>query len=275
MHANPLSMLAIILGAIMAFLGSAALQAQAFQESPFWRMVTYRSLSGKVIFGLTHWSDAKFGLFNLIVGLGLLLTGVYTIPYLRADFEKEYPLPALGRIVHKRPDWNAQIQEHRERLETLQVAFSEDGQEVVRQYRALEAERKALNSTDTATVVKFNEEVAAYQARNTARRQTQEKIAVLQDELDALLDARSRQAAKDLAKNGKIVIYTMPRCPEAEAAMQYFDRKGLPYEEINVQTRAGSDAFQKLHGYVLPLILVGEKRVDGFKAPALDAILQM
>jgi glutaredoxin len=287
-------MFAIILGAFMFLIGYASLQSKAFQDGLFWRTVIYESLGWKIVYGLLHLRDNMFGLFSLLVGLVLLFTGIYTIPYLRAEAVKEYDLPespnqlparvssnlsARLRIhlpaVRKGPDLNAQIQEDRQRLETLQAAFYEDGQEVAGEYRALEAERKALNSTDTAAIVRFNEKAASYGARNTARRQTQAQITAVQAELDALLDARLRQIAANSARIGKIVIYTAPDCPEAEAATRYFDRKGLPYEEIDVDSSpAGSEEFRKLGGHVLPLILVGKKRMEGFNVPALDAILQ-
>jgi glutaredoxin len=173
---------------------------------------------------------------------------------------------------------NTQIQACRAQLESLQETFAQEGPELARQYKALEAQRKTLKPTDTAAITKFNESAAAYQARNAAGRQMQQQIAITQKQLDDLLDARTRATAASApagAKGGKkVVMYTTSHCPACKAAKQYLAQKGVAYQEIDVETSSdGRAAFQKLGGHGVPLILVGDKRMEGFSAQALDAAL--
>jgi glutaredoxin len=171
-------------------------------------------------------------------------------------------------------DLSAQIQAHRQKLEALQATFSLDGVEITKQYQALDAQRKALKPDDAAAITKFNEAAAAYQAKNTARKQMQGQIETTQHELDTLLDTRSRQAAKGTS-NKKVVMYATNHCPAAEAARQYFVKNGVHYEEINVEgNRASYDEFKSRGGTVVPLIFVDNQRFDGFNAFRLDLALR-
>jgi glutaredoxin-like YruB-family protein len=164
---------------------------------------------------------------------------------------------------------DTQILDQRQKLEALQSAFAQNGAQLTAEYQALDAQRKALKQGDTAAITKFNVAAADYQTRNQQRKQMQQDIDAGQKQLDALLDARSRAAATP-----KVLMYTTSHCPACKAAKQYLAQKGVPYQEIDVeQSRDGAEAFQKLGGRGVPLIMVGEKRMDGFNPQALEAVL--
>jgi glutaredoxin len=82
-------------------------------------------------------------------------------------------------------------------------------------------------------------------------------------------------AANPQARSMKqVVIYTTSHCPYCKQAKQYFAQKGIPYREVDVETSlTGKEAFRKLGGNGVPLIMVGDKKVDGFNAQELDRLL--
>ena len=96
-----------------------------------------------------------------------------------------------------------------------------------------------------------------------------------QTALDQLLDARSRAKAGGGAGGGKqVIMYTTSHCPACKAAKQYLAQKGIPYREIDVEaSRDGMEAFQKLGGHGVPLITVGEKKMEGFNSQELEKML--
>jgi glutaredoxin len=268
-----LSVIAIVLGLILALIGTIIVWVAAFRQHVIWGLVAVFAPLGKTIFACVHWGEAKGGFLSLSIGMILCIGGAFTIPDLKANLMKQYHHEAGGTQV-KEPDLNAQIQEHRQQLETLQGAFAQDGVELTKQYQTLDAQRKALKPGDSGAVTKFNEAAAVYQARNTARKQMQQQIDATQRELETLLDTRSRNPAAAAATGKKVVMYTTSHCPACKAAKQYLAQKGVSYEEIDVETsRDGQQAFQKLGGHGVPLILVGDKRMEGFNSQALDAML--
>ncbi|MEP6671580.1 MAG: glutaredoxin domain-containing protein [Chthoniobacter sp.] len=264
---------AIILGLIISTIGTIMVLVAAFRESVIWGLVVLFAPLGNLIYTCMHWAEAKAGFLASVIGGAICAAGLLTIPEIQTQLLTAYHLKAPGSAEKKAPDLTAQIQEHRQHLEALQGAFAQDGTELTKQYQALDAQRKALKPKDTAAITIFNEAAAAYQARNTARKQMQQQIETTQHELEALLDARSRNATPG-ASGKKVVMYTTSHCPACKAAKQYLAQKGVPYDEIDVETsRDGAQAFQKLGGHGVPLILVGDKKVEGFSAQALDALL--
>lgn len=88
---------------------------------------------------------------------------------------------------------------------------------------------------------------------------------------------RNTVAAASVAQSRtmkQVVIYTTSHCPYCKQAKQYFAQKGIRYREIDVETSmSGKEAFRKLGGNGVPLIMVGDKKVDGFNAQELDRLL--
>lgn len=72
----------------------------------------------------------------------------------------------------------------------------------------------------------------------------------------------------------KVVIYTTSHCPYCKQAKQYLTQKGIPYREVDVETSlSGKEDFRRLGGNGVPLIMVGDKKVDGFDPKELDRLL--
>jgi glutaredoxin-like YruB-family protein len=264
---------AIGIGALIATIGGILLLIAAFRQSIVWGLVVLLAPLGNLVFTCLHWAESKSAFFASLIGTVILFAGAFTIPDVQAQL---WQIAAFKGGLHpasSAPDLNTDIQNHRQQLDSLQAAFTQDGADLTRQYQALDAQRKALKPADTAAIAKFNEAAAAYQARNAARKQMQQHIATTQQELEALLDTRSRNATQAAASK-KVVMYTTSHCPACKAAKQYLAQKGVPYDEVDVETsRDGAQAFQKLGGRGVPLILVGDKKMEGFSPQALDALL--
>ena len=257
-------------GATIYLVGVIRMLILAFSESLGWGLVVLFLPFGNLIYACRRWKDAKLGFLANVLGAGILGAGLFTDPAVQARFaELTSRFTGVHATAATPADLDAQIQDQRQKLETLEATFSQDGADLTKQYQALDAQRKALKPGDTATIAKFNQAAAVYQTRNSQRKQMQQDIAAGQKQLEALLDGRSRAAAAH-----KVVMYTTSHCPACKAAKQYLAQKGVAYQEIDVETsRDGAEAFRKLGGHGVPLILVGDKRMEGFSPQALDAAL--
>ncbi len=83
---------------------------------------------------------------------------------------------------------------------------------------------------------------------------------------------------QDSASNGggeKVVIYTTRRCGYCRQAKAWFASKGVAYTEYDVENSdRGRRDYKKLGGSGVPIILVGDKRLNGFRADRLAAVLR-
>lgn len=281
MHASGLSLVVLAAGTLLYFFCFIMFIVVAFKRHILWGLaVLFVPLAG-FVFLCMNWQRAKVAFIGLLIGGGMVGGAIASIPGASDAFWKQYQ--AQYALRHGKPlpsataDLNAQIQEHRQRLETLQATFAQDGVELTKQYQSLDAQRKALKPEDTAAITKFNEAAAAYQAKNVARKEMQTLIDSTQKELDSLLDTRSRQAANTASttSNKRVIMYTTNHCPACELARQYFVKNGVHYEENNVEAnRTAYEEFRKLGGKGVPLILVGDQKIEGFNVRTLDAALR-
>ena len=257
-------------GAVAATVGALLLLIAAFRRGLVWGLVVFFLPCGNIVFACRYWLEARLGFITSIVGAAVCCGGAFSIPEVQAHFLQAFdkqPAPPTA-------DLSTQIQEHRDQIEALQATFAQEAADLSKEYKALETQRKALKPGDTAAIVKFNEAAAAYQARNAGHKQVPGQIAKTQQELSALMETRMRDQAAQAANNKKVVMYTTSHCPACKAAKQFLTQKGVPYEEIDVETsRDGALAFQKLGGHGVPLIFVGNTRMDGFSPQALAAAL--
>jgi glutaredoxin-like YruB-family protein len=73
----------------------------------------------------------------------------------------------------------------------------------------------------------------------------------------------------------RITLYTAPNCPNCRRAKQYLEQKGLRFQELDVQRNLRAQrAFARLGARGVPVIVVGDARVDGFDRRRLDALLK-
>ncbi|SFV01450.1 Glutaredoxin [Polaromonas sp. YR568] len=84
---------------------------------------------------------------------------------------------------------------------------------------------------------------------------------------------RMRAASPAPVAVSGVVLYSAVWCGYCKLAKTYLARKGVPYQEIDVDTKAGIAALvQAGGGKGVPLLVAGEQRVQGFSEPAYDAI---
>ncbi len=84
----------------------------------------------------------------------------------------------------------------------------------------------------------------------------------------------SRSNAPGLAK-GKVRVFSAVWCGYCKLAKAHLAKRGVPYEEIDVEQSASGEAeYRRLGGRGVPILLVGEQRMDGFDPAALDVLLK-
>ena len=178
----------LCVGTLIGLLGALMLLYRAFHESIVWGLVILFVPLGNVIFTCVHWSEAKHGFLTWLVGVAIIGGSMVISPEVQKSIWE-------GRFA-KDEDQQQMAQEKRKLLEELQGAFATYGRDLPAEYQQLEKRRTSLKAGDEAALAKFNEDAAAYQAKNKRHRQIQQEINAAQAELDELLDQRSRAAVK-------------------------------------------------------------------------------
>jgi glutaredoxin len=63
----------------------------------------------------------------------------------------------------------------------------------------------------------------------------------------------------------KVVMYSTSSCGYCKQARQYFKRNAIPYVEYDVETsQKGKRDYKKMGSSGVPIILVGQRRLNGF-----------
>ena len=71
----------------------------------------------------------------------------------------------------------------------------------------------------------------------------------------------------------RVTIYTTPDCPHCRRAKAYFAEQGIPYLERDIETSvAARQAFARLGGRGVPLILVGHRKLHGFSPASFSRV---
>lgn len=71
----------------------------------------------------------------------------------------------------------------------------------------------------------------------------------------------------------KVVMYSAAWCGVCKKAKRYFAEQGIDYEEIDVEKSSqGKAAFKKLGGKGVPIILVGDRRMNGFSEAGFEKL---
>lgn len=80
-------------------------------------------------------------------------------------------------------------------------------------------------------------------------------------------------AAPEDAALRKVVMYATDWCPYCARARAHFRKHGIDYVEFDIEKSASARAqHQRLGGRGVPLILVGERRMNGFSEARFDAV---
>jgi glutaredoxin len=72
-----------------------------------------------------------------------------------------------------------------------------------------------------------------------------------------------------------VVMYSTRWCPYCRNARAYFERHKIAYVEYDIEASPENRArFEARNGRGVPLIFVGDKRMQGFSAPSFEALLK-
>ena len=76
-------------------------------------------------------------------------------------------------------------------------------------------------------------------------------------------------------EKGRVKMYTTAWCGYCKKARAHLNAKGIPYEDLDVEKSSQArQEFAALKGRGVPVILVGNQRMDGFDAFRMDSMLK-
>ena len=277
----------ILFGLLVACVGGIMTLVAAFQESVGWGVACLLFSPTQLVFTFMHWARAKYGFLTSMAGTVLMVAGVVASPDVRAQLANftpakfdpakftaaSTPAPKQETVASLTSD----IQQQRDHIEAMETKYAEDGVVLAQLNKTLTERRATLKPDDQEAINQFNQEAADYKARNTARPQSAGEIASAKADLDKLLAKRALiQAGKapGAASAKTVVMYTTATCPACKAAKAYMAQKGVHYEEHDVNTSPEArEAFLKLGGHGVPLILIGSEKMEGFDPGRLSKLL--
>ncbi len=74
---------------------------------------------------------------------------------------------------------------------------------------------------------------------------------------------------------GSVKLYTTTWCGYCTKARAHLKSKGIPYEDLDVEKSAqGKQEYASLKGRGVPVILIGNQRMDGFDPARMDTMLK-
>ncbi|MBR7747078.1 glutaredoxin family protein [Undibacterium baiyunense] len=75
----------------------------------------------------------------------------------------------------------------------------------------------------------------------------------------------------------QVILYGTATCPFCKEARSYLKSKNISFADYDVNLHEqGQKDFEKLNGEVVPLILIGDRKISGFDLQAIDdALLQL
>jgi glutaredoxin len=75
----------------------------------------------------------------------------------------------------------------------------------------------------------------------------------------------STPAISDDYETKDVVIYTATWCGVCKSAKSFFEKQGIAYNEYDIEKSAqGKRDYKRMRGRGVPIILVGEQRMNGF-----------
>lgn len=74
---------------------------------------------------------------------------------------------------------------------------------------------------------------------------------------------------------GKVIMYSTEWCGYCKKARRYFQKKGIPFTEYDIEkdSRARRQ-YKKMGATAVPVILVGKQRMNGFSVKGFEKIYQ-
>jgi glutaredoxin-like YruB-family protein len=76
-------------------------------------------------------------------------------------------------------------------------------------------------------------------------------------------------------KTMRITLYSTRNCPYCRQARQYLQSKGIRFQEFDIQKNIRAQkTLAGLGARAVPVIMIGDTRVDGFDRKRLDGLLK-
>jgi glutaredoxin len=76
-----------------------------------------------------------------------------------------------------------------------------------------------------------------------------------------------------MASPGRVVMYSTSWCGHCKRARRYFQANGIGFDEYDVETSAkGKRDYSRLGAGGVPVILVGDQRLNGFSPAAFERV---
>lgn len=99
------------------------------------------------------------------------------------------------------------------------------------------------------------------------------------EKLDVQVNVISNEnrSNSQLSKSGKqsVIMYGAAWCGVCKQAKQYFKKNNIPYKEYDIdKSSKGRRDYKKLNGNGVPIILVGNQRMDGFTPRRFQALYE-
>ncbi len=95
-------------------------------------------------------------------------------------------------------------------------------------------------------------------------------------QVDTWTQVLKRPPAVDTSKprSAQVTMFSTSWCPHCRRAKAYFAQKGVAFREVDIEASDdGRREFEAFGGRGVPLIIVGERRMRGFDADAMDRML--
>lgn len=72
----------------------------------------------------------------------------------------------------------------------------------------------------------------------------------------------------------KVVLYGTKTCPYCQLTRDYLSEHNIPYVDVDVShTGKGQQDYRSFGETAVPVILIGNRRITGFKLPVIEAAL--
>ena len=79
----------------------------------------------------------------------------------------------------------------------------------------------------------------------------------------------------DLGASKEVILYSASWCGHCKKAKRYFEANGIAYKEYDVEkSQKGKADYRKLNAKGVPVILVGNKRMNGFSESGFNQLYQ-
>lgn len=76
-------------------------------------------------------------------------------------------------------------------------------------------------------------------------------------------------------KRSQVIMYSAAWCGVCAKAKAFLKSRSVSFAEYDIETsRKGRDDYRRLQGTGVPIIMVGDERMNGFSAPRLTAMLE-